>query len=108
MRPYRIGTSSLTRVADCRSITPMGSRRSAPTSYRPCPDRDTRFRAPLPYAALSSGADEAVNALGIDMAHPPPPADSDPATTDPFPAHLTAPTTYADHPSGVSWRAGHA
>src|SRR4051794_1524063 len=73
MRPYRIGTSPRTRVADWRSITAIGSGRFGPGSNRPWQERGARLRALLPYAARSAGDRHAVKALGVVMGRPPGP-----------------------------------
>ena len=54
MRPYRIGTSSGTRVVACRSSSATGSGRSAAGSKAPWEERGARARASLPSAIRSS------------------------------------------------------
>ena len=55
MRPYRIGTSSATRVRACSSSKPTGSGRSTAGSQSPCAERRTVARAAFPRAARSVG-----------------------------------------------------
>src|SRR5439155_2830039 len=55
MRPYRIGTSSGTRVCACSSRSSTGSRRSRGGSHSPWVERDTSPRAVFPRAARSCG-----------------------------------------------------
>src|SRR5882757_3054428 len=54
MRPWRIGTSSGTRVAACSWRSAIGSGRSAAGSQSPWLERGTAARAALPAAARSA------------------------------------------------------
>ena len=51
MRPYRIGTSSGTRVFACSSSSSSGERRSGGGSQAACEERGTSARAAFPRAA---------------------------------------------------------
>ena len=55
IRPYRIGTSSGTRVAACSSSRPTVSGRFFDGSHSPCERRVTSARAAFPRAARSAG-----------------------------------------------------
>ncbi len=54
MRPYRMGTSSCTRVTAWLSRRVTGSGRDESASQAPCVERGTSARAALPRAARSS------------------------------------------------------
>ena len=65
MRPYRIGTSSGTRVRACSSSNPTGSGRSGAGSQSACVERRTSARAAFPRAARSAGVACSGRAVGI-------------------------------------------